>query len=187
MRLTDPARLHESLKKLKAAFVAELREINTYFDTNGGSLKSSDQGLRIRIEQQAGRPDAVAVTHKGPRAHGKLKSRTETEATVHDARDAADLLAALGFGPVLTFEKLRKRYELDGCRIELDSVPYIGDFIEIEGPSEDTVLSVREKLGLDEEPIVKASYIAMLMTYIHEHHITDRVISLEPDEVAAAE
>ena len=184
MRLVNPAALEGQLERLGASYLGERREHNTYFDHRDGSLKRSDQGLRIRVEQQPGKPDVITLTHKGPRAHGQLKNRTETEAQVYDARETAHLFSVLGFEPVLTFEKHRKRYQLDGCCIDLDSLPYLGDFIEIEGPSEAIVLATRQKLSLDNEPIVKASYLAMLMTHIHEQHITDRVIPLERNPLA---
>ena len=78
------------------------------------------------------------------------------------------LLGELGYRHVLTFEKRRTRYTLDGCRIELDDLPVIGGFVEIEGPSDELVLAARDKLGLGEAPLIKSSYIAMLKTHLHE-------------------
>lgn len=179
MQLTDLAGVQEKLRSLGAREVGNILETNTYFDTDGRSLKSTDQGLRIRVERTNDDQVDTRITHKGPRAHGKLKSRSETEVTVTNARDAANLLGALGYLPVLTFEKRRNRWQLDGCQVELDTLPYLGDFIEIEGPSDDIVLSVRQKLGLDEAPLIHASYIAMLVSYVHEHHIRTDYIRFE--------
>lgn len=174
MRLTDRDKLVARLSELGADFVATLCETNSYYDSPIGNLKSSDRGLRTRIEVvNAGTPDehvVTTITHKGPRAHGTLKSREETELVVDNARDAARLLGALGYHHVLTFEKRRTRYLLDGCRIELDELPVIGSFIEIEGPSDEQVLAVREKLGLSASPLIKSSYIAMLKTHLQETH-----------------
>lgn len=172
MRLTDRDALIETLGRVGGVFVAELAETNSYFDSPTGGLKSTDQGLRIRVEvAQPGTPEesvTTTITHKGPRAHGTLKSREETELDVDNAKDAALLLGAIGYHHVLTFEKRRTRYTLDGCRIELDDLPVIGGFVEIEGPSDTLVLAAREKLGLDDAPLIKSSYIAMLKTHLHE-------------------
>lgn len=182
MRLVDTAAMEQKLKSLGGVFEAEVFETNTYFDTDQRQLKSADRGLRIRVEKQADGGCAVRITHKGPRAHGRLKSRSETEVTVTDADDAAALLRALGYVPVLTFEKRRRRWELGGCEVELDELPHLGSFIEIEGSSDEAVLAVREKLGLAETPLVRASYIAMLMSYLHEHELQANTVRFA-DEV----
>ena len=179
MQLTDLAGVQQKLRSLDAKEVGTILETNTYFDTDSRSLKSTDQGLRIRVERDDAGDTETRITHKGPRAHGKLKSRSETEVAVADAHDAVNLLGALGYLPVLTFEKRRNRWQLDGCQVELDTLPYLGDFIEIEGPSDDAVLSVRKKLGLDETPLIHASYIAMLVSYVHEKHIRTDYIRFE--------
>ncbi|MEX0887139.1 MAG: class IV adenylate cyclase [Phycisphaeraceae bacterium] len=180
MRLTDRAATLERLHELKAERHAEILETNTYFDTEKNRLKSADEGLRIRVEQHADGSQRATITHKGPRAHGRVKSRSEHEVSVDDPRAAGDLLSSLGYVPVLSFEKRRMRYLLDGCCVELDSLPYIGEYIEIEGPTEDQVLAMRERLGLDKAPLVRASYIAMLDDYIREHRLQTSMIRLDP-------
>ncbi len=181
MRLIDAAAMRKRLDELSADLDADIVESNTYFDTNQGKLKSSDRGLRIRIERFADGEQKATITHKGPRAHGKLKSRAEYEVGIDDARAAAELLTELGYRPTMTFEKRRRRYLLDGCRIELDTLPHLGDFIEIEGKTDDAVIAVREKLGLADAPLIKASYIAMLSTYAQEHNLASTVINFEPE------
>lgn len=178
MRLVKLDDVEDRLRSLGASFQCEIAEDNTFFDTVGNLLKASDQGLRVRVERRAGEPSAetVTITHKGPRAHGKLKSRVETEARVRSLAEASDLLGALGYHRVLMFEKRRRRWLLDGCRVELDSLPLLGDFIEIEGPSEAAVIAVREKLGMAATPLIHASYISMLLTHLAEHAMqSDRI------------
>lgn len=181
MRLSDREQVERKLAALGATLEAELLETNVYFDTDKRALKSSDQGLRIRTERMADGSQRTTITHKGPRAHGRLKSRSETEVQVHDAADAAELLRALGYSPVLSFEKRRQRWRLDACHVELDTLPHLGQFIEIEGASDEAVLAVREKLGLDKTPLVRASYIAMLTSHIHEHQLNTHTIRFNGD------
>jgi predicted adenylyl cyclase CyaB len=132
--------------------------------------------LRLRIEQ-IGQARRIFVTHKGPRAHGVTKTRAETEAQIVCAEDGERLLSALGYHRVLSFEKRRRRWRLDGCRVELDRLPHLGNFIEIEGPSEEAVLEARNRLDLADEPLIQASYIAMLMTHLAEQGIRERRIT----------
>jgi predicted adenylyl cyclase CyaB len=180
MRLADRAAIESRLAETGATFVADLHEVNTFFDTPGNTLKSADRGLRVRVERQAGddKP-TVIITHKGPRAHGKLKSRSETELQVADEQAAVALLGALGYNPVLSFEKRRTRYALDDCLVELDRLPHLGEFIEIEGPGDDAVMAVRERLGLADEPLVRASYIAMLSDFLSQQNIRTTHVGFE--------
>ncbi len=185
MRLNDREAMIARLDALGAQRVVELSETNSYFDTASGSLKASDHGLRTRVEvTDAGTKDekiTTTITHKGPRTLGLLKSRYETELLVDNARDAALLLSALGFHHVLSFEKRRLRYKLDGCHVELDELPVIGRFIEIEGPTEQAVQAVRDRLGLSREPVIRSSYIAMLRTHLQETHSEKVMIRFEDD------
>lgn len=177
MRLVDVAPLEERLVAAGAEWVIELLEVNTFFDTPKGDLKAADEGLRVRLETSTdGSHVEATITHKGPRAHGRIKTRAESEVIVASARHAAQLLTALGYVSVLSFEKRRRRWKLDGCRIELDTLPYLGHFVEIEGPSEAAVLAARRKLALDDLPMISASYISMLVTYLSENAIrTDHI------------
>lgn len=182
LRLSDPNALHAKLAELDAVHDRDVLETNTYFDRPDGDLKSSDQGLRVRIEidRATGKAETV-LTHKGPRAHGRLKSRSETEVGVSNARAAAQMLSALGYEPVLTFEKQRTRYLLDGCRVEIDTLPHLGTFVEIEGNTDDDVLAVQAKLGLSDQPLIRASYIAMLATYLRENNLSHTIIKMTDD------
>jgi len=182
----DVAALEARLDACGATYQRTLMEINTFFDTADRRLKTVDEGLRLRVaETDDGLPPVVTITHKGPRAHGKLKNRSEHEVNVQDAHDAASVLVALGYQPVLSFEKRRRQWELDGCEVDIDEMPYIGQFLEIEGPSEQLVMAVREKLGMADEPIMRASYIALLTTYLAEHRIADDHIRLDPTDQPA--
>lgn len=185
MRLHNTDALITRLHELGATLTHQLSETNSYFDTAQGSLKSTDQGLRTRVEvANAGTPEetiTTRITHKGPRTMGQLKSRLESELDVDNARDAAVLLGALGYHHVLSFEKRRIRYELDGCNVELDELPIIGRFLEIEGDSEAAVIAVRDKLGLADEPIIRSSYIAMLKTHLQETHSDETMIKFEDE------
>ena len=172
MRLSDREALVARLHEVGGVFAVQLAETNAYFDSASGKLNRTGRGLRLRVEvAQPGSVDeqtTTRITHKGPRVHGLLKSREETELAVDNPRDAAKLLAAIGYRHVLTFEKRRTRYTLDGCRVELDELPLLGGFIEIEGPAEAQVLAARERLGLADTPLIKSGYLSMLKAHLHE-------------------
>ncbi len=169
MVLPDAPAVEARLAKLGAKPQPAIAETNVFFDTPQATLKAADQGLRLRVEKGIdGDHHAVIITHKGPRAHGRLKSRSETELKVHSARDGAALLRALGYVKVFSFEKRRSQWLLDDCIVALDTLPLLGDFIEIEGPNDEAVMAAREKLELEQRPLITASYISMLKTHLVE-------------------
>ncbi|QNN25040.1 class IV adenylate cyclase [Planctomycetales bacterium ZRK34] len=181
MKLADREAMIGRLKAAGGSMVEDLFETNVFFDTPDGSLRNSDSGLRVRSEVNVNDPAAsrVIVTHKGPRLPGPIKQRAETEMDVVDPDDAAELFTALGFAEQIRFEKRRQRWRLDDCTIELDELPQIGQFIEIEGPGEETVMSVREKLGLADEPMIREGYASMVWQLLSTHGQGTRVLNFE--------
>jgi adenylate cyclase, class 2 len=170
MKVDDLSAVREKLKAAGAKLIGDFLERNLFFDTDDRSLLAADQGLRIRRAVDTATKTGVnTITFKGPRQHGQLKSREETEVTVGDFDTAATLLENLGYLRVLSFEKHRQSWSFGGCRVELDELPHLGLFVEIEGPKDETVLKVRETLQLTDRPLVRASYVAMLTTYLQEH------------------
>ena len=182
MKVESLATVRERLQSQGAIMAGEHLERNVFFDTEDRSLLAADEGLRLRMSQDTRTGKTVYfVTFKGPRQHGQLKSREETEVTVGNFEDAAALLECLGFTRVLSFEKRRQSWSLGGCKVELDDLPYLGSYVEVEGPKEETVLKVRDQLELSSRPLVRASYIAMLMTHLQERGDTAREIVFPPD------
>jgi adenylate cyclase class 2 len=178
MSVPDLASVRARLSELGAEPAGNNLETNTFFDTEDRSLLAADEGLRLRHNQnkETGAEEHI-ITYKGPRQHGKLKSREEVEVTVANAQDASELLERLGFVRMLSFEKRRESWKLGGCKVELDELPYLGSFVEIEGPADEPVLAVREQLGLADRPIVKSAYIALLMGYLQERGNKKRVVT----------
>jgi adenylate cyclase, class 2 len=177
MKVDDLAAVRGRLEASGAGLIGDYLECNVFFDTEDRSLLAADQGLRIRRSDDTRNGTRVCtMTFKGPRQHGALKSREETEITVGDFDGAGALLGCLGLIRVLSFEKRRQSWSLGGCRVELDEVPNLGAFVEIEGKREDAILHVRELLQLSSRPLIKASYIAMLMTFLQEHGQSGREI-----------
>jgi adenylate cyclase class 2 len=177
MKVPDFAPVRTRLKSAGAKPQGTVLETNTFFDTEDRSLLAKDQGLRLRHQKnsESGEEKSI-ITFKGPRLHGALKSREERELTVGSPKDAMALLESLRFSRVLTFQKKRETWLLSDCHVELDEVPHIGTFVEIEGPGEKAVLEVRDRLHLTDRPLIKASYIALLMAHLQERGINDRVV-----------
>jgi adenylate cyclase class 2 len=181
LKVEDLSVIRDRLTAAGAARVGSVLETNVFFDTEDRSLLSADQGLRLRqtIDAASGQKEFI-VTFKGPRLPGMLKRRREIEVGVDAFEATIDLLEALGFRRVLTFEKRRESWTLDACKIELDELPLLGTFVEIEGPSETHVVKAQDKLRLSDHPMVKASYIVMLVTLLRERGDSGRSVTFNP-------
>lgn len=180
MRVEDFDALIGHLKQQGGRRLGKVLETNIFFDTPSRELLAGDQGLRVRTsEDVVSGNKQIVVTHKGPRQQGELKSRQETELIVHDEQTAVQLLEALGFVRAMRFAKKRESWQLDGCRIELDELPYLGRFVEIEGPNDVEVLQIRQKLGLQQAELIKASYSQLLTKYLHDHGLASQDVRFE--------
>jgi len=177
------ARLRES----GAVLVGEYLEQNAFYDTEDREMLAADEGLRLRTSRDlATGKSRTILTHKGPNRYGPLKTREETEAEVVSASEMEAVLERLGLIRYLSFQKKRQSWKLDGCRIELDEVPHLGHFVEIEGPDEQSVMRVRSALKLDQLALIKASYVAMLSAYVQERGETNTNIAFPEQPTTSA-
>lgn len=168
MRLMDPQALRQRLADVGGVFNTSCVEVNSFFDTADQSLLERDCALRLRVERTDRGPQKVILTYKGPRTTGILKSRDECELQVSSAQEAEHLLISLGYQRQALFEKIRERWLLGGCRVELDTLPFLGHYLEIEGPDEASVLAVRDRLTFAREPLVSTSYIGLMVKVARE-------------------
>ena len=169
VKVPDFDAVRKALAASGAKHIGSVLETNTFFDTADQSLLAQDKGLRLRRtrDSRTGKEHFV-ITVKGPAQPGEFKSREEAETDVDDGDRAAGVLQALGYLPELSFEKRRESWTLDGCKIELDEVPLLGRFVEIEGPDEPAVSRVRDGLGLGHLPSIKTGYISLLARHLKE-------------------
>jgi adenylate cyclase class 2 len=157
----EPVR--ERLTQLGARLIGRVVETNTFYDRPDGMLRRGGSGLRVReIETLAGEPQPPTLTFKGPVQAGPFKKREEIELPLTDAEAMRRLLEAIGFVEVLRFRKRRESWRLDDCRVELDELPRLGLFVEIEGPSESAVQATRNALGLSAARHLARGYAELL-------------------------
>lgn len=181
MRVSDIDAVRHRLRSLSATCLGQMIEDNVFLDNPQRDLSSTDRGLRLRRVQWPdgdGQP-RIELTFKGPRQEGQFKSRREIEVLVSDAEDTLAMLEELGYQQVIRFEKRRQRWRLSEATIELDELPYLGSFVEVEALDESTVLAVRKAMELEEAPVIKSSYVSMLTTYLREHGLTARRVTFE--------
>jgi adenylate cyclase class 2 len=168
------------LQQLGAKRIGAFLETNTFFDTEDRSLLAADKGLRLRLNRNAetGEEDHI-ITYKGPRQPGALKSREEVELCVEGSAETEKLFEVLGFGKTISFEKRRESWLLDNCKVELDELPWLGTFVEVEGPDDASVLRVRQSLNLADRTMIKFGYVAMIAGYLEEQGKTVKDVRFE--------
>jgi adenylate cyclase class 2 len=147
------------LRALGAQYRQTVIQTDTYIDTRGGSLRKLDSCLRLRRVRylrrgDARRDDRPELTFKGPiRRTARVKIRKEVQTRVDCGEAMLEILASCGLAPRLTIQKRRAGYRLGPCLVELDELPIIGRFVEVEGPGERAVHAAAAKLHLPGEPI----------------------------------
>ncbi|HVP12045.1 MAG TPA: class IV adenylate cyclase [Phycisphaerae bacterium] len=163
VRVSSHAGLREKMRSAGAVFISKVAETNTLFDLPDRSLQRAGCGLRVRSTVTVeGQDHGATLTFKGARTPGAFKRREEIELTVGDAAAMAGVLRALGYTERIIFEKRRESWRLGACRIELDEMPRLGLFVEVEGPDESAIRSALAALGLAENQSIIDSYASMV-------------------------
>ncbi len=150
----DHAALRERLTSLGAAYVGRWFESNTVFDDARRNLKAS--GTLLRLREKAGR-FILALKHAASEAaSASVKVSEESQTDVADPRPMHEILAGLGYAPVLRYEKVREKWAYSGCEVCLDILPF-GTFVEIEG-SEQDIAACATALGLSRDKASTTTY-----------------------------
>jgi adenylate cyclase, class 2 len=141
-RLTVEQR-DEVLQRLKDAGAedrGEEFEENTIY--GGGALKRGTSVLRLR---RVGEKALLTYKERFPRSSA-VKYQREDETAVDDPPAMALILDALGFRPVLIYEKRRRTWSLGQVEVVIDELPF-GLFMEIEGAERD-IDAAEQTLGI---------------------------------------
>jgi adenylate cyclase class 2 len=162
VRIADPAAFRRRMAERSESGGETVFEDNRLFDDAAGTLHRRGAALRVREERPAGggEPLRAALTYKGPRAEGDLKRREEVE------------FEAMGLRETFRYQKRRSVWRVGECEIALDELPYLGWFVEVEGPTDRAVRAGLEALGLADAELLSADYI---------HLLTERLKSLGLD------
>jgi len=172
LKVDSLVEIKRKLNELDAEFLQEQMQTDYHFDDAKMTLQKTDRCLRLR-RQLVGKNERFFLTYKSAKEKSSFKKRQEIEIEVADSSDIQKLLLALGYKKVLVFEKKRQLWNLEDCKVALDKLPLLGDFIEIEGPDEKKIENVQKSLGLSELPHIKKSYAGL---------ITDRLCELGKDQ-----
>ena len=161
LKVDSLSETEHKLGELDAKFLAEQLQTDYFFDDVNATLINADKCLRLR-KQMVEKSESCFLTYKGAKEKSNLKRRQEIESEINDADSIYKLLQALGYEQVLLVGKKRRLWQLGNCKVALDHLPLLGDFVEIEGPSEEIISNVQQSLGLTDLPHISKSYASLL-------------------------
>jgi predicted adenylyl cyclase CyaB len=165
-RISDIKKFHRKLKENGFKCTEYWRGSDTLFDRKN-ELRSGGRPqrrvnflrgelLRLRLRKHWGKK--AKLTYKGPYRDRIFKVREELETWVDEPEMARKILEALGYSPVIQYEK-RTELWVDKNEVEVvvEKLPEIGYFTEIEGSGKN-IRKVAEILGYNIKKGIKKSY-----------------------------
>jgi adenylate cyclase class 2 len=144
-RLTPEQRamVLRQLERVGATLKGNQFEENTLY--RGGSLDPGRSALRLR---RVGETAVLTYKERIPTASA-IKHQREFETEVSNPETLDGIFRALGFAPILVYEKRRMTWEFDEAEIVLDELPF-GLFMEIEGRSVSQIEAIEQALAVQD-------------------------------------
>ena len=140
----DAYLLREKLKSFKARLVNDERTMKRKnFDFEDSRLQKINGWVRVRDEG-----NKVTLSYKQLNDRS-LHGTKEVNVTVLDFKETCNFLEIIGMKQKSYQVTKRESWLLDEVEIEIDTWPWIPQFVELEGKSEEELKSVASKLGLD--------------------------------------
>ncbi len=135
-------------------------QLDEYYDTPDGQLKKQDLVIRIRSFG-----DKRMIALKSPRVElpSGLTNRIELEFLAAEGNAVQDQLEKQGLQTREAAEKERWTFVFKDFEIVLDTLPFIGAFIEIEGPSEAAIHEIVQLLHLSTSKVIRKNYGELMM------------------------
>jgi adenylate cyclase class 2 len=113
-------------------------QVDKYYNHPARDFVKTDEVLRLRSVGSEN-----FITYKGARIDSTTKTRRELELPLHDGNylhDFEQLLVVLGFQPIMTIHKFRRKAEFQWecypIEVSLDEIDQLGSFIELETTSD---------------------------------------------------
>ncbi len=162
-KVSDHGPVRERLRQVGAQCLGRVLEVNCIFDDEQRSLLAGQRGLRVRVcHDEGGRRVSATLTYKGPPLVGQAKQRVEIETQVGDPEAVVELLRALGYVEVISFHKRRESWVLEEARVELDELPKLGPYIEIEAEDLSQIQRAQDVIGMTDLCPIAQTYVALV-------------------------
>ena len=140
----DKDKLIKRLKDLNARFVGEFNQKRYVYNI---IPKADGKWLRLRTNGKK-----TTLTYKSVEKNS-IDGTKELEIEVDNFENTNSLLELAGIKNKGYQENNRVQYVLDDVEIDIDTWPMIPTYVEIEGKSEESVLNIIKKLGINDKKI----------------------------------
>jgi len=167
------------IQKYPELIKSESFQRDEYYDTESMQLQTSDFVVRVRKKDN----DIIMVALKSPRVFLSeyIQKRIELEFEVNNDF-VFEQIASQGLQAIAIIEKRRITLKGKDFAIEVDELPFIGAFVEIEATSIEVVNEVCSKLCIHALPKVKENYGELL-----DSKLTELGLPLRPNLIATFE
>ena len=130
-----------------------------------------------RVRDEGGK---IVMTYKNVSDEKSIMGTKEVNVTVDNYEDAILLLKSCGLRAKSHEESYRETWTIGDVEICIDTWPWIPTFIEIEGPSEESVWDTAKKLGFNKS---EAKFGSVDSTYAYYYGIDEDVFNADTPEV----
>ena len=124
--------------------------------------------------------DKIVMTYKNVSNDNSILGTKEVNIDVNDYDDAILFLKGCGLKMKANQETKREIWKYGSVEICIDTWPWIPTFVEIEGPSEESVWGTAEKLGLERDD---AKFGSVDTTYQYYYGIDTDVVNLHTPKI----
>lgn len=121
-----------------------------------------NNGGHIRIRNEG---DTWHCTYKRKISDTEAKVMEELDLGISDPDTADKILRALGLERILYFEKKRLHYQKDHIVFDIDELPRIPTYLEIEAPSWEEILQVLQVFNIPREKALPIGPKSLLHLY----------------------
>jgi predicted adenylyl cyclase CyaB len=166
IQITSEEHFHSIFNACKRLFGSprsHIRQLDEYYDTSDRQLKKQDLVIRIRTSVDGEKKKTIAL--KSPRIdlESGATKRIELEFVSGEGEQVQEQLLSQGLFSHESAEKERWTFAYQECEIVLDKLPFIGPFIEIEGPSEEAIHEIVSLLELASSPVIRKNYGELML------------------------
>lgn len=136
--------IENKIQKLGAHLQGDWLMETLIFDYPDRRLTQNKSYVRIRSEGEE-----IKCTYKTPLgAQDQHKIMQEHEVTINDTTSMKNILLGLGLEVILHFEKKRKHYVYNEFVFDIDTLPNIPTYLEIEAPSSEKLTEMLVRLDI---------------------------------------
>jgi predicted adenylyl cyclase CyaB len=161
---TEVAAILDRCKRLYG-LSEELFQRDEYFDTTNELLKAKDFTVRLRMVN-----NHVRVALKGPRDFfdDGIHSRLELEFTAVSEDEIRHEIARHHLMATTVVEKRRWQFHGHDLHIAVDTLPFIGSFLEVEALTRERIVKVLNLLQVNHSDVVTENYTELLERKLSE-------------------